>query len=89
MRTTKRSEQTIGLGRPTARICRVGRLAVAAEVLEIPFDDGWILDAGNDLELPATTTAHLDVDRKNTFEALRPAQGPSIPAGGANSPAVP
>jgi hypothetical protein len=70
----KRSEQKIGRGRLPARMGRVGRLAVAVEVLENPFDDGWILDAGNDLELPATATAHLDVDRKDTLEALRPAQ---------------
>ena len=69
MRMTKRSEQKIRLGRRTARMGRIGRLTVAAEGLENPFDDRWILDAGNDLELPATTTAHLDVDRKNTFEA--------------------
>jgi hypothetical protein len=69
MRMAKRSEQEIRLGRPPARIGRIGRLAVAAEMLENPFDDGWILDAGNDLELPATTTAHLDVDRKDTLEA--------------------
>jgi hypothetical protein len=31
MRMTKRSEQKIGLGWPPARICRVGRLAVAAD----------------------------------------------------------
>jgi hypothetical protein len=37
MRMTKRSEQKIRLGRPPARM---GRLAVAAEVLENPFDDG-------------------------------------------------
>lgn len=78
MRMAKRSEQKIRLGRPPARICRIGRRRVAVEVLENPFDDEWILDAGNDLELPATTTARLDVDRKDTLEALRPDQG-SLP----------
>jgi hypothetical protein len=51
----KRSEQKIGQGRHPARMGRIGRLAVAAEVLENPFDDGWILDAGNDLELAGAT----------------------------------
>jgi hypothetical protein len=44
---------------------RIGRLAVAAEVLQYPLDDGRLLDAGNDLELPATTTARLDLDKVN------------------------
>jgi hypothetical protein len=41
----------------------------AARVLENPLDDGWILDARDHPQLPATTPADLDVDRKDTFEA--------------------
>ena len=48
---------------------RIDRLIVPAEVIENPLDDGRIRNAGNNLELPATTTAHLDVDRNNPLEA--------------------
>jgi hypothetical protein len=39
---TKRPDQEIGLGRRPARMGRIGRLRVAVEVLENPFDDRWI-----------------------------------------------
>ena len=48
-----RSDQQIALGRRPARISRIGRLRIASEVHQYPLDDGRILDAGDDLELPA------------------------------------
>jgi hypothetical protein len=45
MRTTKRSDQEIALGRRPARVSRIGQLAVAAEVPENPLDQGLLLDA--------------------------------------------
>jgi hypothetical protein len=59
---------------------RIGRLAVAAEVLQKPFDDRWFLDTGNDLELPAAAPADLDVDGEDALEALGPGQRP-LPVG--------
>ena len=78
---TKRSDQEIALGRRPTRVCRIGRLRIAAEMFQNPFDDGWVLDAGDHLELPAAAPADLDVDRKDTFEALRPGQRPLSVAG--------
>jgi hypothetical protein len=54
----------------------IDRLAVAAEVLENPLDHGRFLDARDHPQLPAAPPADRDVDRKDTFEALRPARGP-------------
>jgi hypothetical protein len=62
---TKRSDQQIALRRRPARVSRIGRLPIAAEVIQYPLDDGRILDAGNDLELPATTPADCKVDKVN------------------------
>ena len=78
---TKRSDQEIALGRCPTRVCRIGRLRITAEMFQNPIDDGWVLDAGDHLELPAAAPADLDVDRKDTFEALRPGQRPLSVAG--------
>jgi hypothetical protein len=50
-------------------------------VLQYPLDDGRILDAHDHLELPAAAPAGLDIDGKDTLEALRPSEGP-LPVGG-------
>jgi hypothetical protein len=55
---------------------RIGRLAVAAEVLENPLNRCWLFDARDHPQLPATAPADLDVDGKDTLEALRPSEGP-------------
>ena len=75
-----RSDQQIALGRRPARISRIGRLRIASEVRQYPFNDGRILDAGDDLELPAAAPAGLDVDREHPFEPLCPGQRP-LPVG--------
>jgi len=77
---TKRSAQQSASGRRPARISRIGRLAVAAEVLEYPFNERGFLGAGDHLELPAAAPAGLDVDGKDTLEPLCPSQGP-LPVG--------
>ena len=59
-----RSDQQIALGRRPARISRIGRLRGVAEVLQNPLNDRWILDAGDDLELPPAAPADLDLDGK-------------------------
>jgi hypothetical protein len=59
-----RSDQQIALGRRPARISRIGRLRIASEVRQYPFDDRWILDARDHLERPAAAPADLDVDGK-------------------------
>ena len=53
-------------------MCRIDRLAVAAEVLENPLNRCLLLDARDHPELPAAAPAGLDVDGNDTFEALRP-----------------
>ena len=72
MGMTKRSDQQIALGRRPTWICRIGRLCIAAEVPENPFDDGRILNARDHLKLPAAAPADLNIDGKDTLEALRP-----------------
>ena len=69
MGMTKRSDQQIALGRRPTWICRIGRLCIAAEVPENPFDDGRILNARDHLKLPAAAPADLNIDGKDTFEA--------------------
>ena len=69
MGMTKRSDQQIALRRRPTWICRIGRLCIAAEVPENPFDDGRILNARDHLKLPAAAPADLNVDGKDTFEA--------------------
>ena len=69
MGMAKRSDQQIALGRRPTWICRIGRLCIAAEVPENPFDDGRILNARDHLKLPAAAPADLNVDGKDTFEA--------------------
>jgi len=64
-----------------ARVRRIGRLAVAAEVLENPFNDRWFLDTGDHAQPAAAAPADLDVDGKDTLEALRPGEGPLPVAG--------
>ena len=66
----KRSDQEIALGRRPARICRIGRLGIASEVLQYPLDDGRLLDARDHLELAAGAPADLDVYREYPLEAL-------------------
>jgi hypothetical protein len=78
MRVERRSAQPIALGRRAARMRPILRLAVAPEVLENPLDDGRILDARDHPQLPATAAAGLDVDGKDTLEALRPGQRPLL-----------
>ena len=47
-----------------------------AEVLQNPLNDRWILDAGDDLELPPAAPADLDLDGKHPFQALCPGHCP-------------
>jgi len=65
MGMTKRSDQQIALGRRPTWICRIGRLCIAAEVPENPFDDGRILNARDHLKLPAAAPADLNVGRSS------------------------
>jgi hypothetical protein len=64
-----------------ARMRRIGRLGVAAEVLENPVDQRRRLDARDHPQPPAAAAADLNVDGKDTLEALRPGPTPS-PVGG-------
>ena len=59
------SDQQVVLGRCPAWMCRIGRLAVAAEVLEYPLANRCIFDARDHPQLPAAVSADLDVDRVN------------------------
>ena len=60
---------------------RIDRLAVAAEVLENPLYHRRILDAGDDPQPPAAAPADLNINGKDSLEALRPGQRP-LPIGG-------
>jgi hypothetical protein len=66
-----------------------GLRGVADEVRQYPLDDGRLLDACDDLELPAAAPAGLDVDsgkrsdaesREHPFASLCPGQRP-LPVG--------
>jgi hypothetical protein len=74
MRAERRSAQPIALGRRAARVARIDGRSVAAEVLKNPLDRGWFLDARDHPQLPTTASASLDVDGKDTLEALPPRQ---------------
>jgi len=77
----RHSEQQIAPGRRTARVRRINRFAVAAEVLENPLNRCLLLDARDHPQLPAAPLAALDVDGKDTLETLCPGQRP-LPVGG-------
>jgi hypothetical protein len=71
------TDRQIALGRRAARMRRIDRLGVAAEVLEYPIDHRRRLDARDHPQPPAAAAADLNVDGK----ALRPGQTPSPVAG--------
>src|SRR5690606_20414469 len=75
-RITTQSDQQIGLRRCPARIGRIGRLAVAIQVIENPRNHFGFLDTGDHPQLPATAPTDLDVDREYAFEPLRPGEAP-------------
>ena len=77
------SERQIVLGWRAARMRaslrlpgmrRIGGASAAIEVPENPPDDLRILDAGNHPQLPAAVPAGLNVDGKDSLQALRPGQ---------------
>ena len=80
-RMTKQSDQQIDLRRCPARIGRIGRLAVATQVIENPRNHCGFLDTGDHPQLPATAPTDLDVDREYAFEPLRPGEAPLPIAG--------
>jgi len=55
--------------RPARRLV----LALALQVREDPFDQRRLLDARDDLELPAAAPAGLDLAREHALQPLRPA----------------
>src|SRR5690606_14878363 len=78
--SAERSERQLALGRRTARIRRIDRLCVPAEVRDNPLDRCGRLDAGNHTKAAAAAPARLDLDGEYPLEALRPRQGP-LPIG--------
>ena len=85
-RMTRGSQQPIALRRRAARMRRIDRLALTAEVLENPLDHRRILEAGDHPQPTTAAPAHCDVDGKHALEALRPRQRP-LPLGGRWLPA--
>src|SRR5690554_8210306 len=73
--SAERSERQLALGRRTARIRRIDRLCVPAEVRENPLDRCGRLDAGNHTKAAAAVPARLDLDGEYPLDALRPRQG--------------
>src|SRR5690606_13382915 len=73
--SAERSERELALGRRTARIRRIDRLCVPAEVRENPLDRCGRLDAGDHTKAAAAAPARLDLDGEYPLEALRPRQG--------------
>jgi len=72
----RESERLIAFRRRPTRVRRIDRLASAAEVLENPFDDCWLLDTGDHAQPAAAAPADLDVDREYPLQPLRPRQRP-------------
>jgi hypothetical protein len=62
-------------------VSRIDRLGIVTQVLKNPLDHGRLLDARDHPQLPAAAPAGLDIDGKDTLEALRPSEGP-LPVGG-------
>jgi hypothetical protein len=68
---TKRSDQEIALGRRSARVSRIDRLVIAAEMLENPLDPG---DAATRAEQPAPRSRRNSEARRLAITRSRPPQ---------------
>jgi hypothetical protein len=73
---TKRSGEVIARRRRAARMRRIDGYCGAAKVLENPIDDGWCLNAGDDMQVPAVLPAGRNINSEHPPEALCPSHCP-------------
>ena len=70
---TQRLGQAIALVRRSVRMRRIDGSGISVEVLEDAFNNRRRFDAGDDSQSASALPAGLDIDGKDSPEALRPA----------------